>query len=104
MVKVSVTVLVFFWKSSGFWPDMFTFPRIVKVFAFVSVCLVNRTVLIKIEQANPSAFGVGIRAGRVSVDKGFPDINIFSVVPVVISTLCIGKDIVVINDVVESRL
>jgi len=66
--------------------------------------LVNGTVLVKIEQANASAFWVDIGAGRVSVDKSFPDIHIFSVVPVVISRLCIGKDIVVVNDFVESRL
>lgn len=102
MVKIRITVLIFVWKSSGFWPDMFTVPRI--VFAFASVCLVNGTVLVKIEQANPSAFWVSLRAGRISVDKGFPDINIFFVVPVVISTLCIGKNFVIVNDLVENRL
>ena len=102
MVKICITVLVFIRKSSGSWPDMFTFPRI--VFTIASVCLVNGTVLIKIEKTNLSAFWVGIGAGRISVDKGFPDINIFSVMPVVIPRLCIGKNIVIVNDLVESRL
>lgn len=102
MVKICVTVLAFLRKSSGFWPDVFTVPRI--VFAFASVCLGNGTVLIKIEQVNSSASWVGIGAGRVSVDKGFPDINIFSVVPIVVSKPCIGKDIVIVNDLVESGL
>ncbi len=102
MVKICITVLVFARKSSGFWPDMFTFPRI--VFTFASVCFINGTVLVKIEQTDPSAFWVGIGTGRISVDKGFPDINIFSVVPVIIPRLCIGKNIVIVNDLVESRL
>ena len=102
MMKICITVLVFIRKSSGFRPDMFAVPRI--VFTFASVCLVNGTVLVKIEQTNPSAFWVCIGAGRISVDEGLPDINIFSIVPVVIPKPCIGKNIVVVNGLVESRL
>ncbi len=102
MVKICITVLVFIRKSPGFWPDVLTFPGI--VFTFASVCLVNGTVLFKIEKTNLFAFWVGIGAGRISVDKGFPDINVFSVVPVVIPRPCIGKNIVVVNDFMESRL